>query len=199
MSLLSSLFTARLTQKDTRLTKTEFIIAARQYVLLPPLKNHAGDVFDEKCGCQVQVCANRTCTNTEPKLDSTGSHGLVCHPGVKAMRATFLEKALEKCFRQAGGNPSPQPSAYSLLGGQFLKEDLSCLFAGRLNQTQAEQRKKLALKFLDIMQKFPRGPLRIAELGLLRDPFPPPSVVGEENNNGQFLDLFHQVTVSVRT
>jgi hypothetical protein len=38
VSVLSNLFTARLTQKDTHLTKTEFTIVARQYVLLPPLK-----------------------------------------------------------------------------------------------------------------------------------------------------------------
>ena len=38
VSILSSLFTAKLTQKDTPLTKTEFTIAARQYVMLPPLK-----------------------------------------------------------------------------------------------------------------------------------------------------------------
>jgi hypothetical protein len=39
----------------------------------------------------------------------------------------LLEKALEKGFRQAGGNPSPQLSTYLLLGGHFPKEDLSCL------------------------------------------------------------------------
>jgi hypothetical protein len=182
VSVLSNLFTARLTQKDTHLTKTEFTIVARQYVLLPPLKNNVGDVLDCRCGCQVQVCANRACTNLELKLDSAGSHGLVCHPGVKAMRATLLEKALEKGFRQAGGNPSSQPSTFSLLGGHFTKEDLSCLFSGRLNQTQAQERKKLAMKFLDIMQKVPRGPLRTTELGLLRESFPLPSVAGEENN-----------------
>jgi hypothetical protein len=184
VSVLSSLFTARLTQKDTHLTKTEFTIVARQYVLLPPLKNNVGDVLDCRCGCQVQVCANRGYTNLELKLDSAGSHGLVCHPGVKAMRASLLEKALEKGFCQAGGNFLSQPSTFSLLGGHFTKEDLSCLFSGRLNQTQAQERKKLAMKFLDIMQKVPRGPLRAAELGLLRDSFPSPSVAGEENNNG---------------
>src|SRR4051794_558617 len=75
-----------------------------------------------------------------------------CHPGVKAMRANLLEKALEKCFRQAGGNPTKQPSAYSLLGGHFTKEDLSSLFPGRLNQADAEKLKKLAMSFLDIVE-----------------------------------------------
>jgi Reverse transcriptase (RNA-dependent DNA polymerase) len=184
VSLLSNLFTAKLTQKDTRLTKTEFTIVARQYVLLPPLKNNAGDILESKCGCQVQTCDNKSCKNKDDKLDSSGSHGLVCHPGVKAMRATLLEKALEKGFRQAGGNPTKQPSTYSLLGGHFTKEDLSSLFPGRLNQTQADERKKLAMKFLDIVQKIPRGYERNAELGLLRESFPVPSVAGEEDNNG---------------
>ena len=77
-----------------------------------------------------------------------------------------------------------QPSTYSLLGGHFTKEDLSCLFPGRLNQTQADERKKLAMTYLDIMAKFPRGHQRAAELGVLRESFPAPSVAGEEDNNG---------------
>ena len=103
--------------------------------MLPPLKNNDGDLVERKCGCWVQLCANRTCTNNETKLDAAGNHGLVCHPGVKAMRATLLEKALEKGFRQAGGNPTKQPSTYSLLGGRFTKEDLSCLFPGLESNT----------------------------------------------------------------
>jgi hypothetical protein len=184
VSILSNLFTAKLTQKDTRLTKTEFTTAARQYVLLPPFKNDHGDILESKCGCQIQTCANASCKNKEIKLDAAGSHGLVCHPGVRALRATLLEKALEKCYRKAGGNPTKQPSTYSLLGGHFTKEDLSSLFCGRLNQVEAQERKKLAMTFLDIISKFPRGHLRTAELGVLRESFPPPSVVGEEDNNG---------------
>ena len=74
------------------------------------------------------------------KMDGCGNHGLICHPGVKAMRATLLEKALEKCFRRAGGAPVRQPSTYSLLGGHFTKDDLSRLFSGRLNTKQATER-----------------------------------------------------------
>jgi len=77
----------------------------------------------------------------------------------------LLEKALEKGFRQAGGNPTKQPSTYSLLGGHFTKEDLSCLFPGRLNQAEAIELKKLAMKFLDIVSKIPRGHERTTELG----------------------------------
>ncbi len=184
VSILSSLFTAKLTQKDTRLTKTEFTIAARQYVMLPPLKNNIGELVERKCGCEFQKCANSMCTNKEPKLDAAGNHGLICHPGVKAMRATLLEKALEKSFRRAGGNPTRQPSTYSLLGGHFTKEDLSCLFPGRLNQAQAVERKKLAMKYLDIVSKIPRGHVRTAELGMLRETFPAPVVARDDDNNG---------------
>lgn len=138
----------------------------------------------QSVGVNVSFAQNKVCKGKDRKLDSAGNHGLVCHPGVKAMRATLLEKALEKSFRQAGGNPAKQPTTYSLLGGHFTKEDLSVLFCGRLNQAQSEERKKLALKYLDIMKKFPRGAQRTAELGLLRETFPPPSVAGEEDNNG---------------
>jgi hypothetical protein len=88
--------------------------------MLPLLKNHDGELVEEKCGCEFQLCSNKVCKGKERKLDSAGNHGLVCHPGVKAMRAT-LEKALEKSFRQAGGNPAKQPTTYSLLGGHFTK------------------------------------------------------------------------------
>src|SRR3954462_6384408 len=137
-----------------------------------------------KCGCQIEKCAHAACKNKELKLDAAGNHGLICHPGVKAMRATLLEKALEKGFRQAGGNPTKQPSTYSLLGGHFTKEDLSSLFPGRLNQADAEKLKKLAVSFLDIVAKIPRGSERTAELAKLRELFPDPKVARDEDNNG---------------
>ena len=52
-----------------------------------------------------------------------------------------------------------------------MKEDLSCLLPGRLNQAQAVERKKLAMKYLDIVSKIPRGHVRTAELGMLRETF----------------------------
>src|SRR3954469_6468955 len=66
--------------------------------MLPPLKNNVGDLVERKCGCQFEKCAHAACKNKELKLDTAGNHGLVCHPGVKAMRATLIEKALEKGF-----------------------------------------------------------------------------------------------------
>jgi hypothetical protein len=184
ISVLPRLFTAKLTQHAARLTKTEFTIVARQYVLLPPLKNHVGEIVESKCGCETQLCANHACKSKEARLDWAGNHGLVCHPGVKAMRATQMEKALEKGFRAAGGSPTTQPATYGLLNGIFSKNDLSSLFAGRLNQTEAEARKKLAMKYLDILEEVPRGQQRTSELGMLRESFPPPSVDGEDDNNG---------------
>ena len=100
------------------------------------------------------------------------------------MRATLLEKALDKCFRQAGGNPTKQPSTYSVLGGHFSKEDLSSLFPGKLNQADAEKLKQLAMKFLDIVAKIPRGHVRTAELGKLRESFPDPTVARDADNTG---------------
>src|SRR6185437_11755895 len=153
LSILSNLFTANLTQKDVRLTKTEFTIVARQYVCLPPLKNNVGEVKEFKCGCQTQMCASTSCQYKGEALDRAANHG--CHPGVKAMKATLLEKSLEKSFRVAGGNPSRQPTTSSLLGGYFTKEDLSSLFSGRLSGTQAEKNGKLAMEFLDIIMEVP--------------------------------------------
>jgi len=100
------------------------------------------------------------------------------------MKATLLERSLEKSFRVAGGNPCRQPSTFSLLGGYFTKEDLSSLFCGRLNAAQAEERRKLAMEFLRIIMEVPRGHVRTAMLGVLRESFPAPAVHGEEDNNG---------------
>ena len=99
-------------------------------------------------------CAQIHLVSQGEALDRVANHGLVCHPGVKAMKATLLEKSLEKSFRVAGGNPSRQPSTFSLLGGYFTKEDLSSLFPGRLNGAQAEKNGKLAMmEFLDIIME----------------------------------------------
>ena len=101
------------------------------------------------------------------------------------MRATILEKALEKEFRRAGGVPARQPSTYSLLGGIFAKDDLSKLFSGKLNKTETEKRKKLAMEYLDIMAKLPRGHLRTVEIGMLREKFPRAvTTTDDENHTG---------------
>ena len=77
----------------------------------------------------LSVAARLKCAQIHPVSTKVkhliANHGLVCNPGVKAMKATLLEKSLEKSFRVAGGHPSRQPSTFSLLGGYFTKEDLS--------------------------------------------------------------------------
>ena len=123
-SLLSSMITANLMQFDTRVTKDEFTSVARQFVCLPPISNGTGEMKEEKCGCSVQLCSNHKCKAPSEKLDAAGNHRLVCNPGVKAMRATILEKALEKSFRRAGGTPHRQPQTYDLLGTILTKDDL---------------------------------------------------------------------------
>jgi hypothetical protein len=119
-------------------------------------------------------------------MDAAGNHGLICNPGVKAMRATILERALEVSFRRAGGNPVRQPSTYSLLGEIYSKDDLSRLFPGGLSRKQAEKRKKLAMEYLDIINEIPRGPVRTAELGMLRERFPDVAIANgdDESNTG---------------
>ena len=91
VSLLSTMFTVNLTQPDVRVTKPEFTSVARQFVCLPPLSNGSSGAVqaDFKCGCGVQKCTNPKCQATSDSLDAAGNHGLVCNPGVKAMRATF--------------------------------------------------------------------------------------------------------------
>ena len=125
---------------------------------------------------------NAPIPNVKPRLtylDAAGNHGLVCNPGVKAMRATLLERALEVSFRRAGGNPARQPSTYSLLGEVFSKDDLSKLFPGKLSTPEADKRKLLAMEYLDIINELPRGHARTAKLGMLRERFPDASVADD--------------------
>ena len=57
-SILPNLFTANLAQRDVRLTKSEFVIVARQFTCLPPVKNDECDVITHPCGCEAQLCSN---------------------------------------------------------------------------------------------------------------------------------------------
>ena len=127
-------------------------MAARQYLWLPPLKNPICDSVERKCGCQTQRCDRAACAKQDllPLCDTAGNHGLTCHPGVKAQKASILERTLDRAFRLAGGNPSRQPSTYSLLGGYFTKEDIANLFCGTQSKKDSELRKDLAMKFIDV-------------------------------------------------
>ena len=135
-------------------------------------------------GCGTQRCTNPKCQATNDKLDGAGNHGLVCNPGVKAMRATLLERALEVSFRRAGGNPVRQPSTYSLLGEIFSKDDLSKLFPGKLSAKESQKPKNLAMEYLNIINENPRGHIRTAMLGMLREKFPNAEISDDDTNQG---------------
>ena len=185
-SLLPRLFTASLLQRDARLTKAEFIIVARQFVNLPQLNNMQGKIQTLPCGCQEQLCANPSClkkTGPAPVLDTAGNHARICHPGIKAVKATTLERALEEQFRHAGGVPIRQPSTYALLGSVFYKPDLAKLFPANLTKEQAAERTKMAMEYLDYL-RLPRGHIRTAKIGVWRDELPPaPSAQDHVNEN----------------
>lgn len=169
--LLSRLFTTPLSFRDSRLNKTQFILACRPFLGLPPPKNEDLVIHRRTCGCEYQICGNPSCGGCE--LDSYGNHGLTCHPGIKAQRATLMEKALEKGFRRAGGVPTRQPHTYDLLGGYFTKEDISRLFPGGMDYPRSQRSKQLCMTFLDILRDH-RSTQRAAHLGQLRDfEFPP--------------------------
>ena len=161
-------------------------MAARQFLWLPALKNPScGDAVPGECGCEAQLCfGNVNCRAPNTELDLNGNHALICHPGVKAQKATIFEKALEKVFRAAGGTPMSQPATYGLLGGYFPKEDLSRLFCGKLSKQQANERKDLAMKYLDIISENPQGAARVEKLNELQKELPEPAVAGNEENNG---------------
>ena len=102
---------------------------------------------------------------------------------MKARRATLLERALEVSFRRAGGNPVRQPSTYSLLGEIFSKDDLSKLFPGKLSAKEAQKHKTLAMEYLNIINEIPRGHVRTAKIGMLRELFPIAEVVADDDKN----------------
>jgi hypothetical protein len=77
---------------------------------------------------------------------------------------------------------------------------VSRLFPGKLSQAEAEERKKLAMRYLDIVSKIPRGHIRTAELGMLREEFPAPSLANDNDGNGSVrFDLkFPMVTPTAK-
>ena len=101
VSILTNVFTANLIQSNARLTKPEFTAVARQFVCLPPVSNGESKLCEAKCGCKIEHCTKRKCQADNEVLDAAGNHGLLCNPGVKAKRATLLERALEGSFRRA--------------------------------------------------------------------------------------------------
>ena len=101
-----SLFTAGLSFPESRLNKTEFSISARQFLSLPLLRTHSGEVSTLGCGCEVEVCANPGCGVGGGLLDRDGNHALLCHRGIGSQKATLLEVELEKLFERQGAGQS---------------------------------------------------------------------------------------------
>ena len=146
-SVLKQLFSANLSDRDTRLTPTEFILSARQFIVLPALKIPRGEIVELKCGCEAQKCPNAACGGTV--IDPSGNHALLCHPGIAARKATLLERGLERVFRKAGGRASRQPTTFRLLGEVVPKDDLAALFPGGLNLEETKKNADLAIELVD--------------------------------------------------
>ena len=95
----------------------------------------------------------------------------MCHPGVKARRATLLEKAIDRCFHRAGGHSTRQPSLYDLFGGYFKKEDLCALFPRSMTKTEADKRKRLISEYLEILLRYEgRSARQYVKRSFLHDP-----------------------------
>jgi len=139
--------TANLSDRETRLTKNEFIISARQFFALPALKIPRGELVKLECDCEAQKCPNAGCGGSI--VDSAGNHAILCHAGITARKATLLEKSLERVFRNAGGRSERQPLTTRLLGDVVPKEDLVSLFHGGLNQEETKKNGDLALELVD--------------------------------------------------
>jgi hypothetical protein len=146
-SVLKQLFSANLSDRDTRLTPTEFTLSARQFIVLPALKIPRGEIVELKCGCEAQKCPNASCGGTI--IDPTGNHALLCHAGIAARKATLLERGLERVFRKAGGRASRQPTTFRLLGEVVPKDDLAALFPGGLNLEETKKNSELAIELVD--------------------------------------------------
>ena len=176
-TVLTQLFSASLSDRESRLTKLEFIISARQFIVLAPLKINRGEVIELKCGCEAQKCSNAGCAGAT--IDPAGNHALVCHAGMGARKATVFERALERVFRKAGGKPTRQPTTFRLLGEVVPKDDLTVLFAGGLNQEQTKANEQLALELVDAFL-LPVGVLRDSVIDEVRSRLP---VVAEEKKD----------------
>jgi hypothetical protein len=183
-SLITQLFTARLSDHEARLTTTEFIISARQFFGLPALKITRGEVVELECGCEVQRCPSPDCAGAV--LDPFGNHAVTCHGGIAARKATLLEQPLERVFRKAGGRPDRQPPTSRLLGDVVPMADLAVLFAGGLNQEQTTKNGELAVELVDAFM-MPPSALQESVIAEVRSRFP---VVDEEKKASQNVIRF---------
>jgi hypothetical protein len=152
-TVLTQLFTANLSDREARLSKTEFIISARQFLCLPALKIPRGEIVQLDCKCEAQKCPDVKCGGI--LIDPAGNHALMCHPGLPAKKATLLERALERVFRKSGGRSERQPVTTKLLGEIVPKGDLAALFPGGQNLEESKKSGELALELVDALLMAP--------------------------------------------
>ena len=57
------------------------------------------------------------------------------------------------------------------------------MFPGKLSAKEAQKRKTLALEYLNIINEIPRGHVRTAKIGMLRELFPKAEVVADDDKN----------------
>lgn len=152
-SVITQLFKANLCDHESRLTPSEFILSARQFIGLPALKIPRGEVVELKCGCEAQKCPNAGCGDAI--IDPAGNHALMCHSGIAARKATLLERALERTFRQSSGRSERQPRTFRLLGEVVPTQDLASLFAGGLTVDETKKNEDLGLELVDALLMAP--------------------------------------------
>ena len=162
-SVLSQLFQAN---HESRLTPSEFIISARQFIGLPALKLTRGETVELKCRCEAQKCANVVCNGAI--IDPAGNHALLCHAGVPSLKATLLEKAFERTFRASTGRAERQPVIYKLTAEVIPKEDLNALFAANQSVEETKRNEDLALELVDALLMYPSARKEsVTEIALL--------------------------------
>ena len=59
--------------RETRLSKTEFIISVRHFLCLPSLKIYSDEPDRLPCGCEIESCANPHCSERKAMLDPAGN------------------------------------------------------------------------------------------------------------------------------
>ena len=186
-SVLTQLFKANLSDREARLTPSEYILSVRQFIGLPALKVPNGEVVELKCGCEAQKCPNSGCGGTI--IDPHGNHALLCHKGITTRKATLLERALERTFRKSSGKSERQPTTYRLLGEVVPKEDLAALFSGGLTVEETKKNEDLGLELIDAFLMHPSA-LKESVLDEIRSRMP---VVSESkieaSNNTIHFDL----------
>ena len=179
-SVLTQLFKANLSDHESRLTPSEFILSARQFIGLPALKIPRGEVVELKCGCEAQKCPNTGCEGAI--IDPTGNHALMCHKGIAARKATLLERALERTFRHSSGRSERQPKTYRLLGEVVPTQDLAALFPGALTVEETKKNEDLGLELVDAFLMAPSA-RRESVIEEIRTRLPPISESKEEASN----------------